>query len=70
MPIVTLTFNLPEESEEAQVAQDGQKWKSAMWNFRQALRDKYKYQCQKTFTADEILELIKEAHKDQGLEME
>ena len=70
MPIVTLTFNLPEESEEAQVAQDGQRWKSAMWQLRSDLRTKYKYENQESFTVQEILDLIKEAHEYQGLEME
>ncbi len=41
--IATLTFNLPEEAEEHQVAIDGQKWKIVVSELDQCLRDTLKY---------------------------
>ena len=41
--IATLTFNLPEETEEHQAALDGQKWKSSIKDLDQHFRDKLKY---------------------------
>jgi len=66
----TLKFNLPEEQDEFDAACNGANWKLAMWNFRQALRGKYKHGGQETFTTDELLEMITEAHKEAGVEAE
>ena len=40
---VTLEFNGNEEESEMQVALDGHKWKSAMWELDQELRNTIKY---------------------------
>jgi hypothetical protein len=40
---VTLEFNGNEEESEMQVALDGHKWKSAMWELDQELRKTIKY---------------------------
>ena len=66
----TLTFNLPEETEEHQIALDGRRWKAAMWDFRQALRSKYKHGCQESFSPDELIEMLREAHEGNDLQME
>ena len=57
--IATLTFNLPEESEEHQAALDGQKWKTAMHDLDQHFRDKLKYGHSLT-TASETLEYARQ----------
>lgn len=40
---ITLEFDSVEESQDARVALDGYKWKSAMWELDQKLRDTTKY---------------------------
>lgn len=45
----TLTFNLPEEAEEHLDAVNGSKWKLAMWDLDQLLREKLK---RETLTED------------------
>ena len=40
----TLTFKLPEEADEHRDAVNGSKWKLAMWDLDQLLRDKLKYE--------------------------
>ena len=66
----TLTFNLPEDQEEFDIANKGGAWKLAMWDFRQALREKYKHGGQESFASAELLEMINEAHRENGLEPE
>lgn len=40
---ITLEFDSAEESQDARVALDGHKWKSAMWELDQKLRQTTKY---------------------------
>jgi len=58
-----LTFNLPEESEEHQVAADGWKWKTCVADLDQVFRDKLKYG-HDFKTPDEVLEFARHAIYD------
>lgn len=51
----TLTFNLPEETEEHQTALNGGTYRSALWNISQVLRSERKY----GEPSQEVLDLIK-----------
>jgi hypothetical protein len=52
MPTASLTFNLPEESAEHQMALDGWKWKSIVSAILDNLRQDLKYNSEK-LTADQ-----------------
>jgi len=56
----TLSFKLPEESEEFELAQDGWKYKCAMDDVLAELRSKSKYEDKDSLTIDEIREIIAE----------
>jgi hypothetical protein len=58
--IATLTFNLPEETEEHQAAIDGQKWKIAMHDLDRHFRDKLKYG-HPFLSADEVFEFARQS---------
>ena len=66
----TLTFDLPDEQDDFDNATNGAKWRVAMWDFRQALRQKYKHGGQETFTTEELLDMIREAHEAHDLQLE
>ena len=61
--IATLTFNLPEETEEHQAAIDGQKWKTAMHSLDQHFRGKLKYG-HSFLSADEVFEFARQSIYD------
>ena len=63
----TLTFDLPDEQDDFDNANNGVKWRLTMWDFRMGLREKYKHGGQDTFTTDELLDMIRQAHEDNGL---
>lgn len=52
MPIASLTFNLPEESAEHQMALDGCKWKTVVEEILNNIRQDLKYNPEK-LTADQ-----------------
>jgi hypothetical protein len=56
MPKATLSFNLPEEAGEHDLALHGAAWALSMWDLDQALRDWLKYQSHAFKTPDEALE--------------
>jgi len=43
MPKATLTFNLPEEQEEHQMALKGAEWQNTVWEMDQWFRNKLKH---------------------------
>jgi len=47
MPVATLTFNLPEEAEEHQIALDAWRYKSALYDMDQYLRSLSKHGSEK-----------------------
>lgn len=58
MPKVTLTFSLPEESDDHKCALHGQDWRSIVFDVAMDLRNDLKYG-HKFNTADEALEAVK-----------
>lgn len=62
-----LEFNLPEDREEFELAQNGWKYKSVVDALFSWLRAKYKYEDVETLTIDEIREKIVQLQKDEDL---
>jgi hypothetical protein len=64
MAKIILEFNSVEEADDARDALDGYKWKLAMWDLDQELRNKVKYD--ETLPADvaEAFELLRDKIRD------
>lgn len=60
-----LEFRLPEEREEFETASDGWKWRSAVWDFDQMLREKIKYGGQEELVP--VREALNDLITDHGL---
>lgn len=78
---ITLEFDSVEEQSDARVALDGHKWKSAMWELDQKLRDTTKYGKSVIHTqseapefeqdiAEKYREMIREILSDYNLNLE
>lgn len=70
MPIATLIFQLPEESEEHQLALDGVKYKTAINEFDNWLRDLEKHQGISAVTISEARTKLAQLQSDQGINQE
>lgn len=58
MPKAILEFSLPDEQEEFEVAQNGQKYLCILTELQNYLRDKSKYENRSSIKIDEIREKI------------
>lgn len=67
MPIATLTFQLPEESEEHQLALDGVKYKMVIDEFNNWLRELEKHQGISAVTISETRAKLAEIQSGQGI---
>lgn len=81
MAEIILKFDSLEEAEDARVALDGYKWKSAMWNLDQKLRGTTKYgtsliniknsaSSEEVEIAEVVRELIRECLSEYNLKLE
>lgn len=67
MPNATLTYTLPEEAREFELAMGGQRLACAWWELRQRLRQKFKYEDKESFNQDELYELLGELEDEYEL---
>jgi hypothetical protein len=78
---IIIEFDSIEESHDAKVALDGMKWKAAMWDLDQLLRNIVKYDAsiidpskpasvEEREFADKVRELIRDILSDAGLNLE
>jgi hypothetical protein len=78
---IIIEFDSIEESHDAKVALDGMKWKAAMWDLDQLLRNIVKYDAsiidpskpasvEEGEFADKVRELIRDILSDAGLNLE
>ena len=65
----TLTFNLPDEWEEMSECLEGWRWKGAIWELSQWLREQRKYEERHELPTDEIEAQLHNALFDRGLEI-
>lgn len=64
MPKVILEYNLPEESEEYELAMNGSKYHSILWELQNYARTLRKYDERKVLPKEEIVNKIYELLKD------
>ncbi len=70
MPRATLTFRLPEEEDEHQLAIDGGKWAAVLWELDMWLRNGAKYEDVDSIPVDGLRVKIRELCDDRGLRLE
>lgn len=60
MPILTISFNLPEEKEDAELAQKGCEYHSILFDLLELVRRLKKYDDRKNIPKDEIINSLEE----------
>lgn len=66
----TLEFNMPEESEEHEVALHGGAWKDVVWDLAQWLRSEHKYTDKATLPIDEVRKKLYEIVEDHDMRLD
>lgn len=69
MPKATLTFSLPDEREDFDLACNAGKLHSALYELSTAIRSKVKYSEEETTTWDEVKEMFWNTLKEAGAEI-
>ena len=69
MPKATLSFSLPDEREEFETAINAGKYHSALWDLREAFRQKAKYSEDDKTTWDEAYQFFWDTLKETGVEL-
>lgn len=65
-----LIFNLPDENEDFEAAVNASKFKTAIYNFDQNLRSKYKYENIESMPLNEVRDLLREKLAEYNLSLE